>query len=90
MAIKKTYWLYVWRGSKYRVGHPVEYSDPPQKFTAICDEEAAEIAAERAYDAVIWELHDGDAMAKNTKQIASKHRPLMMQNGAHKPSGDNP
>lgn len=80
-SASRSYWLYVWRGSKYRGGAPVEYSEPPQKFMASCDEEAAEMAAERAADAVIWELHDGNAMDEKTKQIASKHRPLVMPNG---------
>lgn len=81
-SASRSYWLYIWRGSKYRIGHPVEYSEPPQRFTAICDEEAAEIAAERAADAVILELHDGNAMDANTKQIAIKHRPLVMSNAS--------
>lgn len=79
-SASRSYWLYVWRGSKYRIGHPVEYSKPHQRFQASCDEEAAEIATERAADAVIWELHDGNAEDANTKQIASKHRPLVMPN----------
>lgn len=59
----------------------MEYSEPPQKFTASCDEEAAEIAAELAADAVIWELHDGNSMDSKTKQIASKHRPGLAPSG---------
>jgi hypothetical protein len=75
---ERSYWLYVWYGSKYRIGHPSEYSEPPQRFTASCDEEAVEIASERAADAVIWELHDGNAMDENTKQITIKLRPLVI------------
>ena len=76
-SASRSYWLYVWRESKYRPGIPNDSSEQPQIFKAICGEEAAEIAAERAADAILWELYDGSGWSDKSNLIATKKRGLV-------------